>query len=111
MARDGRDVSRVSRLRRFRAHALLSLKLKKKRDCSQSTVQPTVNKELSPGGVGGGTPLYKPYRYVPPRRGGVLRRFGLKTGIHFAHIGLESGIVFEGTTECMNVFTVTIPNE
>ena len=110
MARDGRDVSRVSRLRRSRARALLSLKLKKKRDCSQSTVQPTVNKELSPGGVGG-TPLYKPYRYVPPRRVGVLRRFGLKTGLHFAHIGLESGIVFEGTTECMNVFTVTIPNE
>ena len=31
-------VSRVSRLRRCRARALLSLKLKKKRDCSQSTV-------------------------------------------------------------------------
>ena len=30
-------VSRVSRLRRFRARALLSLKLKKKRDCSRST--------------------------------------------------------------------------
>ena len=29
-------VSRVSRLRRSRARALLSLKLKKKRDCSQS---------------------------------------------------------------------------
>ena len=27
-----------------------------------------------------------------------LRRFGLKTGIHFAHFGLESGMVFEGTT-------------
>ena len=53
----------------------------------------------------------KPCRYVPPRRVGVLRRFGLKTGIHFAHIGLESGIVFEGTTECMNVFIVSIPNE
>ena len=24
--------------------------------------------------------------------------FGLKTGIHFAHFGLESGIVFDGTT-------------
>ena len=32
---------------------------------------------------GGGTPLYKPYRYVPPHRVGFLRRFGLKTGIHF----------------------------
>ena len=30
-------VSRVSRLRRSRARALLSLNLKKKRDCSQST--------------------------------------------------------------------------
>ena len=58
---------------------------------------------------GGGTPLYKLYRYVPPHRVGFLRRFGLKTGIHFAHFGLESGIhfahfglesgmVFEGTT-------------
>ena len=35
---DGALVSRVSRLRRSRARALLSLNLKKKRDCSQSTV-------------------------------------------------------------------------
>ena len=38
----------------------------------------------------GGTPLYKLYRYVPspsPHRVGFLRRFGL-----------ESGMVFEGTT-------------
>ena len=55
-------------------------------------------------GVGGGTPLYKPFRYVP-------RRFGLKTGIDFAHFGLESGMVFGGTTECMNVFIVSVPNE
>ena len=47
---------------------------------------------------GGGTPLYKLYRHVPPQRVGVLRRCGLKTGIHFAHFGLESGMVFEGTT-------------
>ena len=47
---------------------------------------------------GGGTPLYKLYRYVPPYRVGFLRRFGLKTSIHFAHVGLESGMVFEGTT-------------
>ena len=32
-----------------------------------------------------------------------MRRFALKTGMHFAHFGLESGMVFEGTTECMNV--------
>ena len=49
-------------------------------------------------GGGGGTFLCKPHRYVPPHRVGVLRRFGLKTGIHFAHFGLESGMVFEGTT-------------
>ena len=46
----------------------------------------------------GGTPLYKLYRYVPSHRVGFLRRFGLKTGIHFAHFGLESGMVFKGTT-------------
>ena len=46
----------------------------------------------------GGTPLYKLSRYVPPHRVGFLRRFGLKTGIDFAHFGLESGMVFEGTT-------------
>ena len=40
--------------------------------------------------------------------GKVLRRFGLK---HFAHFGRESGIVFEGTAESMNLFIVSIPNE
>ena len=35
---------------------------------------------------------------MPPHRVGFLRRFGLKTGKHFAHFGLESGMVFEGTT-------------
>ena len=44
-----------------------------------------------------GSPLYKLSRYVPPHQVGFLRRFGLKTGIQFAHFGLESGIVFEGT--------------
>ena len=48
---------------------------------------------------GGSTPLCKSCRYVPPHRVGFLRRFGLKTGIHFAHFGLEMGMVFEGTTE------------
>ena len=46
---------------------------------------------------GGGTPLYRLYRYVPPHRVGFLLRFGLKTG-HFAHFGLESGMGIEGTT-------------
>ena len=53
--------------------------------------------EETPGG-GGVTPLYKLYSYLPPHRVGFLRRFGLTTGIHFAHFGLESGMVFEETT-------------
>ena len=43
---------------------------------------------------GGGTPLYKVYRYVPPQRVWFLSRFGLKTGIDFANYGLKSGRVF-----------------
>ena len=35
---------------------------------------------------------------MPPHRVGFLRRLGLKTGVHFAHVGLESGMAFEGTT-------------
>ena len=50
------------------------------------------------GRGGGGTPLYKPFRYVPPQRVRFLRHFGLKTVKDFAHFGLESGIVFEGPT-------------
>jgi len=46
----------------------------------------------------GGSPLYKPYRSVLPQRVGVLHPFGLNTGIDFAHFGLESGVVLEGTT-------------
>ena len=42
---------------------------------------------------------------------GVFDRFSLQTGIHFAHFGMESGIAFEGTTEGMNLFIVSIPNE
>ena len=48
--------------------------------------------------VPGGTPVYKLYRYVPPHRLGSLRPFGLKTGVHFAQFGLESGMVYEGST-------------
>ena len=29
---------------------------------------------------------------------GFLRLFDIKTGIYFAHFGLESDMVFEGTT-------------
>ena len=33
-----------------------------------------------------------------PKGWGFLHHFGLKTGIHFVCFGLESGMVFEGTT-------------
>ena len=35
---------------------------------------------------------------MPPQRVWFLRCFGLKTGINFAHFGLESGMVFQGTS-------------
>ena len=41
---------------------------------------------------------------MPPHRVGFLSGFGLKTGIDFAHFGLESGMVFERRT-------YSIPNE
>ena len=58
------------------------------------------NNSSRPGGWGGAgeIPLYKLYRYVPPHWVGFLCRFGLKRGVHFAYFGLESGMVFEGTT-------------
>ena len=59
---------------------------------------------------GGDTPLYKLYMYVPPHRVGFLCRFGLKKGIHFAHFGLKSDMVFEGTT-AYYVFIVSVPDE
>ena len=55
----------------------------------------------------GFTPLYKLCRYVSPHRVAFLRRFGLKTGIYFAHFGLESRVL----SERMKVFIVSIPNE
>ena len=35
---------------------------------------------------------------MPPQRVGFLSRFGLKTGTDFTHFGLESSLVFKGTT-------------
>ena len=62
---------------------------------------------LNPPGGGGGTPIHKPYRYVPPQRS-FWAVFGLKMGYtDFAHFGLESGMVFEETTgvyECIYHF-------
>ena len=46
----------------------------------------------------GGSPFYKLYIYMAPHRVRFLRRFCLKTGIHFGYFGLEAGMVFEGTT-------------
>ena len=48
------------------------------------------------GGEGGGTPLYKPLGYVHPKGYGFCNAFCLKTGIDFAHFGLESSMVFKG---------------
>ena len=56
----------------------------------------------------GGTPSYKP---SAAPKGMVFTPFGLKTGIHFSHFGLELGMIFEGTSESMNEFVVSIPNE
>ena len=60
-------------------------------------------------GGGGGTPLYKPYRYVPLQRVGFLHRLGLKTGIDLAQFGLESA--FEGATVVYEHICRLIPNE
>ena len=59
-------------------------------------------------GRGRRTPLYKPYRYVPPQRVGFLYRFSLKTDIDFAHFDLESDVVFEGTKEVYERVIVSI---
>ena len=60
-----------------------------------STLMSLRNKILKTDYTPGGTPLYKPCRYVPPKRVWFLRRFGLKTALDFAHFG---GGVFEEIT-------------
>ena len=51
------------------------------------------------GGGGGVTPLYKPYSYVPSKGWRFCAVLVRKTGISFAHFGLESaGMVCERTT-------------
>ena len=52
---------------------------------------------LGGGGRGVLPYIFKPYRYVPPQRVWFCHLFVLKTGIDFAHFGLESGMVCEGT--------------
>ena len=46
---------------------------------------------------GRGAPIYQSYRYVPPQWVWFSRLFGLKTDMHFAYFGVESGMVFEGS--------------
>ena len=47
----------------------------------------------------GGTPFCKPYRYVPPQKVWVLRRFGLKMGIKtFSILVWNRADGIEGTT-------------
>ena len=53
------------------------------------------------------SPCYAGYAY----RVGFLGLFGLKTGIHFAYFGLESGMVFEGTTGVYERIYRFTPNE
>ena len=62
-------------------------------------------------GGGGGGALYKLYRYPPPQRVWFLRRFGLKTGIDFAHFCLNRVWFSRELRECMNVFFISVLNE
>ena len=56
--------------------------------------------------------MYNLRRYLPPRdRVGFLCRFGLKTGVPFAHFDLKSGMVLEGTTGAYERIFVSIPDE
>ena len=78
------------------------------KECNRVTtidynLQTILSKEDSGLRAGGGVG-YPPYishtgMCLPqPHRVGFLGRFGLKTGIHFTHSGLELGMIFEGTT-------------
>ena len=62
-------------------------------------------------GGGGVLPCISHIGMCPPQRVGCLCCFCLKTGIDFAHFGLESGMVFEGITGMYDIFIVSISNE
>ena len=47
---------------------------------------------------GGGAPLEKPYRCVPPQRVGFFAPFWSENGYTSCHFGLESGMFFERNT-------------
>ena len=70
-----------------------------------------IEKALSPYPGEGGTPLYKPYRYVPPHRVGFLRRFGLKRVYTLPILGWNRVCFSKELLECMNVVIVSIPNK
>ena len=58
-------------------------------------------------GGGGGYSLIEVIQVCAAARGRFLGHFGLKTGVDFLHFGLESGMVFKGTTlvrECIRPF-------
>ena len=60
----------------------------------------------------GGVPPYISFIGMCPHKGyGFSRLFGLKTGTEFAHFGLETGVVFGGTTGLYELFIVSIPTE
>ena len=58
--------------------------------------------------VPGGTPLYKPYRYGPPRRIYIyfFSRFGLKRGIHFVHFVWNRESFSMELRECVFIISV-----
>ena len=62
-----------------------------------SAIMSSDGKTLCPGG-GGALPYISYIGMCRPIGEGFLSRFGLKTGMRFAHFGLESRMVFEGTT-------------
>ena len=69
---------------------------------------------ISGGGRGGGgSPLYKPYRYVPPQRVRFMDLFGLKNGYKLCPFWSGSGFGFPGKyrSASMNVVIVSIRNE
>ena len=72
-----------------------------------------INYTSIPWGGGGGYSLIKALLVFAAPPGRVFAPFWSGNGycIHFAHFALESGMVFVGTKECMNVFTVSISNK
>lgn len=53
---------------------------------------------------GGGTSLFKLYRYVSSQRVWFFSYFGLKTGIDFWPLWSKVGIIFKGTTRAYLTF-------